>query len=88
MSPEGGPDVSQGGLYEELQAQSHDAMYRAMSYLTRCGGPSIKGSPDDVANLIASRRPMLAWLGQRHDKDKIVEGYAEFRRTWSPIYPE
>ena len=82
------PDVSESSLYEDLRANSQDAMYRAMSYITRCGGPSIVGSPDDVANLVASRGPIIAWLLERQDKDKIVEEYAEYRRRWSPIFPD
>ena len=88
MESEGGSDVSAGGLLEELQSNSHDAMYRAMSYIRRCGGPSITGSPDDVANLIASRTTILAWLAERHDKEKITDGYSSFKSIWSPVYSD
>jgi hypothetical protein len=30
----------------------------------------------------------LEWLSGRRDADKIIEEYEEFRRRWSPLYPD
>jgi len=73
-------------LYQDLHADSRDLMYRAMTYITRCGGPTIIGPPDDLANLLASRAPMLEWLLGRSDRDKVLEEYAEYLERWSPVF--
>lgn len=78
--------ISASRLYEDLHADSHDLMYCAMTYIARCGGPTIIGSPDDLGNLLASRGPMLEWLLGRPDRDKILEGYGEYLERWSPVF--
>ncbi len=73
-------------LYQDLHSDSRDLMYRAMTYITRCGGPTIIGPPDELANLLASREPMLEWLLGRPEKDRIIEEYAEYLERWSPVF--
>ncbi len=75
-------------LYQDLHADSRDLMYCAMTYISRCGGPTIFGSPDERPNLVASRGPMLAWLLERPDKDEILEGYGEYLERWSPVFSD
>jgi len=75
-------------LYQDLHADSRDCMYRAMTYIARCGGPTILGSPDERKNLLASRVPMREWLFGRPDIEKVLEAYAEYLARWSPVFPD
>jgi len=79
-------DVHDSVLYRDLTWDSRDSMYRAMTYIARCGGPSIIGPPDDLANLLASRGLMVEWLLRQQDKDKIVEEYVKYHKQWSPVF--
>lgn len=79
-------DVHDSVLYRDLTCDSRDSMYRAMTYIGRCGGPSIIGHPDDLANLLASRGLMVEWLLKQQDKDKIVEEYVNYHKRWSPVF--
>ena len=73
-------------LYQDLHSDSRDLMYRAMTYITRCGGPTIIGAPDEFADLLAVRAPMLEWLLGRAERDRILEEYAEYLERWSPVF--
>jgi hypothetical protein len=75
-------------LYGDLSSESHDSLYRAVSYIQRCGGPTFIGSSDDMADLRSNRMRYLEWLSRRPDADKIIGEYEEFRRRWSPIYED
>ena len=75
-------------LYQDLHADSRDCMYRAITYIARCGGPTILGSPDERENLLASRGPILEWLLGRPDQNTILEAYAEYLERWSPVFPD
>jgi hypothetical protein len=81
-------NFTHSNLYKNLTVGSHDTMYCAMTYITRCGGPSIVGHPDDLANLLASRKLMIEWLIGRQDKDKIIEEYTRFQKRWSPVFDD
>jgi hypothetical protein len=76
----------QSSLYGDLSSESHDSLYRAMSYILRCGGPSITGSHDDLPGLCANRAMYLNWLMRRQDADRIIGEYEEFKKRWSPVY--
>lgn len=75
-------------LYGDLSSDSHDSLYRAISYIQRRGGPDLMGSSDDMTDLRSNRMRYLEWLSGRRDADKIIEEYEEFRRRWSPLYPD
>jgi hypothetical protein len=78
--------IHNSNLYKDLISDLRDAMYCAMTYITRCGGPSIAGPADDLVNLQANRETMLEWLLAQRGKDKIVEEYAEYKERWSPVF--
>jgi hypothetical protein len=73
-------------LYGDLSSGSRDSLYRAISYIQRCGGPSISGSHDDLSDLCANRARYLNWMMRRQDADRIIREYEEFRKRWSPFY--
>jgi hypothetical protein len=80
--------LKDSSLYGDLSSESHDSLYRAMSYIRRYGGPALIGSSDDMADLRSNRMRYLEWLSRRRDADKIIGEYEEFRRRWSPIYED
>lgn len=75
-------------LHGDLTSLSHDASYRAMSFIARRHGPQIDGPPDDPATLAAQRDGMLAWLQARSDQAALEHDYAQFRQHWSPIFKD
>lgn len=81
-------EYSNSSLYLDLTADSRDAMYRAMSYIQRCGGPSIVGSADDLLDLRVNRARHLDWLSGRQGVARIIGEYEEFRKRWSPVYTD
>ena len=80
--------IRNSSLYEDLNSDSRDAMYRAMTYIGRADGPSIDGPPDDLENLQANRQPMIEWLLNLQDPKETLDGYIEFKELWSPIFPD
>lgn len=75
-------------LHDDLTGKSHDAIYRAMSFIAKQGGPQIDGSVDDFENLVAHRACMLAWLQAHHEPTTLANGYLAFRDRWSPIFKD
>jgi hypothetical protein len=80
--------TDQSPLYLDLSGDHHDAMFCAMSYVVRQGGPALVGSPADTAALRANRARMLAWLSAQPNRDALVAGYPAFKTAWSPVYPD
>lgn len=78
--------IHSSSLYKDLNTDLRDSMYCAMTYLKRCGGPSIIGPLDDLANLWANRLLMLEWMIEQQDKDKIVREYPKYKKLWSPVF--
>ncbi|WDT76827.1 MAG: hypothetical protein MPW16_06335 [Candidatus Manganitrophus sp.] len=81
-------DLRQTELYHDLMTDARDPLYRAFSYLQRRGGPPIEGLSDRLALLQANRSKMLAWLEAQKERERIAAEYIEFKRNWSPIFPE
>ena len=73
-------------LYKDITADSRDSIYRAMIYIGRCGGPQMIGSSTDLTNLIANREPLLEWLLEQQENEKILEEYEEYRKRWGPMF--
>ncbi|MGH7230237.1 MAG: hypothetical protein ACREJU_02630 [Nitrospiraceae bacterium] len=78
--------LSSSSLYRDLMAEAHDSMYRAMTYLAQRGGPSIVGSAEDPACLRTNQPAMVGWLSDHPDKQTLIDGYALYRKQWSPIF--
>lgn len=81
-------NLRQTELYHDLMTDAHDPLYRAISYLQRRGGPLIEGPSDRLAPLQANRSKMLAWLEAQKERERIAAEYIDFKRNWSPIFPE
>lgn len=75
-------------LERDLAAGSRDALYRAMSYAVRHGGPPIAGAADDRANLEAQRAGVLSWLRAQADPATLVREYEEYCERWSPAFKD
>lgn len=75
-------------LDQDLTGSARDALYRAISYVARRGGPQLAGAADDLANLQAQRAGMLAWLAAQADLAQLVRDYAEYRERWSPVFKD
>lgn len=75
-------------LQNDLNSDSPDAAYRAMSFIARRGGPQIAGPADDVANLMAHRADMRAWLQSRPELTTLENDYLEYREHWSPLFQD
>lgn len=69
-------------------SENRDAMYRAMSYIARSGGPKIAGPVDDRANLKAQRGAMTAWLQAQRDIQRLTQDYEKYRERWSPVFKD
>lgn len=81
-------NLRQTELYHDLMTDARDPLYRAISYLQSRGGPPIAGPSDRLAPLQANRSKMLAWLEAQKDRAMIAAEYIDFKRNWSPIFPE
>jgi hypothetical protein len=75
-----------GSLHTDLTSGSRDSLYRAVSYVQQCGGPSLFGPADNLANLMKAGQKALQWLSERQDEDSLVDEYKGFLRRWSPIF--
>lgn len=79
-------NIYDSNLYKDIHSDLHDCMFCAMTYIKKCGGPSIIDSPDNFENLVLSRKKMLDWLQKQQFIEKIVKDYNEFKETWSPVF--
>lgn len=73
-------------LVRDLTGTSHDARYRAMSYLAAHGGPAIDGRLDDRANLRTQAEGALAWLQGQPRRDALIAPYDAYCDRWSPVF--
>ncbi len=74
-------------LARDLVGTSHDARYRALSYLAAHGGPAIAGGADDVARLRTQADAALAGLQLDARRGVLIAGYDEYCDRWSPVFP-
>ncbi|MFN4079875.1 MAG: hypothetical protein ACK4NS_03150 [Saprospiraceae bacterium] len=73
-------------LYQDLYQNSREAMYRAMSFIEKQGGPPLSGT---TKKALKAHRPQAAkWLKTQANHASINETYVEFVRIWSPIFPD
>lgn len=73
-------------LARDLHLDHRDALYRALTFLARHGGPPVAG--DTLAELAAQRQKALDWLNGRDDGASLVAAYEAFTRNWSPVFLE
>lgn len=71
-------------LYQDLSLDHHDALYRAMTFIARRGGPTLPG--DTMAVLTAHREPAQAWLLAQKEPGEILLAYERFLQRWSPVF--
>jgi hypothetical protein len=73
-------------LVRDLEGDTHDARYRALSYLAARGGPAIEGRMDDAANLREQAGRVLVWLQADAQQEALVALYGSFCDRWSPVF--
>jgi hypothetical protein len=78
--------VRQSRLYGDLHRDHRDAMYRAMTFIERQGGPPLAGDTTEV--LVAHRERALTWLLLQPEPGDLLAAYESFAERWSPVFPE
>ena len=76
--------VRESRLYRDVHLDHRDAMYRAMTFIARRGGPSLPG--DSKQALIAHRERARDWLLAEEEPSDLVAGYEHFLERWSPVF--
>jgi hypothetical protein len=76
--------VRESQLYQDLDLNHRDAMYRAMTFIARRGGPPPPGDKKDV--LTAHRARARAWLLAQEEPGDLLAIYESFRRSWNPVF--
>ena len=78
---------SETGLERDLRAGSRDGLYRALSYLERCGAP-VASAPPEVERMRIEAATALDWLAGRDDRLQIAGDYETFLERWSPLFQD
>lgn len=71
-------------LHEDLYLDHRDAMYRALSFIERRGGPALTGDTREI--LVNSRDRAREWLEAQSDSAGLSKAYEQFVETWSPVF--
>ena len=71
-------------LHEDLYLEHRDAMYRALTFIERRGGPALTG--DTMEILVNSRDRSREWLDAQNDRADLLKAYDQFVETWSPVF--
>lgn len=71
-------------LYEDLYLEHRDAMYRALTFIERRGGPALTGDTREI--LVNSRDRSREWLDAQSDRADLLKAYDQFVATWSPVF--
>jgi hypothetical protein len=71
-------------LYQDLDLNHRDSMYRAMSFIAQQGGPRPPGNQKEA--LIGHRERARDWLLAQKEPGDLLAAYERFRRTWSPVF--
>jgi hypothetical protein len=78
--------VRQSRLYQDVNLDHRDAMYRAMTFIERRGGPKL---PDHTKeDLIAHREQARDWLLGQLQPGDLLTAYDLFVERWSPVFPD
>ena len=78
--------LRQSRLYQDVHLDHRDAMYRAMTFIARRGGPHPPG--DSKAALIRHRAPAMDWLLAQGEPGDLLAAYERFLERWSPVFPD
>jgi hypothetical protein len=73
-------------LYQDLDLNHRDSMYRAMTFIAQQGGPPPPGDRKD--DLTAHRERARDWLLAQEEPGDLLATYERFRRAWSPVFLE
>jgi hypothetical protein len=77
-------------LQRDLTSDSRDAIYRALSFIARNGGPKVPVGMLNLAQWKQAARPSLAWL-QDQSPERVNEmeaRYKEYIDKWSPSFTD
>lgn len=73
-------------LRRDLYLDHRDAMYRAMTFIARRGGPHLPGQTKE--DLVTHRQEACDWLLAQEDPGELLDEYDHFWQSWSPIFPD
>lgn len=76
--------IRESRLYQDLSLNHRDAMYRAMTFIARRGGPSLPGDAKDV--LTAHRERARDWLLAQEEPNDLFAAYERFLQSWNPVF--
>lgn len=85
-APESATTIRESRLYRDLHLDHRDAMYRAMTFIARNGGPPVPGDAKEA--LAAHRERARDWLLAREAPGDLLADYESFVQTWSPVFPD
>lgn len=71
-------------LYKDLHLDHRDAMYRAMVFIARQGGPPLSGDAREA--LVAHRGRARDWLSAQGNHRDLFADYERFLQAWNPIF--
>lgn len=78
--------IPESRLYQDLDLDHHDAMYRAMTFIARRGGPR---PPGDTREALAAHRALARdWLLAQEEPGDLLADYDRFVQLWSPVFPD
>lgn len=81
-----GTTIRESWLYRDLHLDHRDAMYRAMTFIARQGGPLVPG--DAKETLAAHREQARDWLLAQEDPGDLLVAYERFVQSWSPVFSD
>ena len=76
--------IEESRLFQDLYLDHRDAMYRAMSFIERHGGPAVTGDTKEI--LVAHRGRARDWLCAHTDTGNLSKAYERFLENWSPVF--
>jgi hypothetical protein len=76
--------VRESRLYQDLYLNHRDAMYRAMTFIARRGGPPLPGDAKEV--LTAHRERARDWLLAQEELTYFLAAYERFLQSWNPVF--
>ncbi|MCI0535976.1 MAG: hypothetical protein L0Z50_12190 [Verrucomicrobiales bacterium] len=78
--------VRESRLYQDLDLDHRDAMYRAMTFVARHGGPPLPGDTKEL--LQAHRDEAKNWLLAQERVGVLLAAYEHFVQHWDPVFLE
>ena len=78
--------VRESRLYQDIYLDHRDAMYRAMTFIARRGGPRLPGDAKKV--LFAHRERARDWLLAQEEPGDLLTAYERFLERWGPVFQD